>query len=75
MGICEGFLLGLFGRVLAELLGLFRLRHQARQDLPLWLRSPFHWTLTVMMILSGGGLVVVYLKSNIVTKSATRWAR
>ena len=56
---------GVFGGVFAELLGLFKLRHQAATTLPLWLRSPWYWTMTTLMILSGGGLVIVYVKSQI----------
>jgi hypothetical protein len=48
---------------LAELLGLFRLRHQAPDSFPEWLKSPFYWIITLLMILAGGLLVVVYLKS------------
>jgi hypothetical protein len=62
MGLLEGFLYGVFGGFLAELLGLFKLRHET-PDLPEWLTSPFYWIVTILMILAGGGLVVVYLKS------------
>lgn len=65
MGLLEGFIYGIFGGVLAELLGLFKLRHEAKESLPVWLKSLFYWVLTVFMILAGGGLVVIYLKSNI----------
>ncbi len=63
MGILEGFVYGVFGGFLAELLGLFKLRHQTPGSFPDWIRSRFYWTVTVLMILAGGGLVVVYLKS------------
>jgi len=63
MGMLEGFLYGIFGGFLAELLGLFRLRHQPPGSLPAWLKSPFYWIITLLMILAGGFLVVVYLKS------------
>jgi hypothetical protein len=61
----NGFLFGILGGFFAELLGLFRLRQQSRQDLPVWLKSPFYWLITILMIAAGGGLVVVYLKSGI----------
>ena len=63
MEIWEGFLWGVFGGFLAELLGLFKLRHHALATFPQWLKSPFYWFITTLMILAGGGLVVVYLKS------------
>ncbi len=63
MGLLEGFGWGVFGGFLAELLGLFKLRHEAPGTFPEWLKSPFYWGVTVVMILAGGGLVVAYLKS------------
>ena len=65
MDFFEGFLYGVFGGVLAQLLGLFKLRHSTRASLPDWLRSPFYWIVTGLMILCGGGLVVIYLRSNV----------
>ncbi len=70
MSPMEGFFLGVFGGILAELLGLFALRHEPPGTLPKWLRSRFYWTLTVLMILAGGGLVVVYLRSNVILTAA-----
>ena len=63
MGIIEGFLYGVFGGFLAELLGLFRLRHEVPGSFPTYIKSPFYWIVTSLMILAGGVLVVVYLKS------------
>ena len=63
MGLIEGFLYGVFGGGLAELLGLFRLRHEAPGAFPVWIKSIFYWIITALMILAGGGLVVVYIKS------------
>jgi hypothetical protein len=68
MGDFPGFLFGLFGGVLAELLGLFELRRHARKDLPKWLKSPFYWIITILMVLAGGGLVVAYIESDIAMK-------
>jgi hypothetical protein len=68
MGDLPGFLFGLFGGVLAELLALFELRRHARQDLPHWLKSPFYWIITILMVLAGGGLVVAYIESDIAIK-------
>ncbi len=61
----HGFLYGILGGFLAELFGLFKLRQQAPKDLPVWLKSPFYWVVTVAMIAAGGLLVTVYLKSGI----------
>ena len=63
MGMLEGFSYGVFGGFMAELLGLFKLRHEKPGSFPAWLRSPFYWIITLLMILAGGVLVVVYLKS------------
>ena len=65
MEAMNGFLFGILGGFLAELFGLFKLRQQAPQDLPVWLKSPFYWIITILMIAAGGVLVVVYLKSGI----------
>jgi hypothetical protein len=63
MSLIEGFLYGVFGGGLAELVGLFKLRHEASGGFPAWLKSIFYWIITGLMILGGGGLVVIYLKS------------
>ncbi len=65
MGVVEGFFYGLLGGLFSELLGLFRLRQQAVRTLPEFLRSGFYWLVTMGMLLAGGGLVVVYVKSGI----------
>jgi hypothetical protein len=65
MGLCEGFLWGTFGGFLAELLRIFKLRHLPSETRPLWLKSPFYWALTILMILAGGGLVIIYVKSGV----------
>ena len=65
MGLLEGFGLGVFGGVLAELLGLFKLRRESPETFPEWMKSVFYWSITVLMILAGGGLVVIYLRSGL----------
>jgi hypothetical protein len=65
MGLLEGFLYGLLGGLLSEVLGLFRLRQQKVETLPDWLKSWFYWATTVLMITAGGLLVVIYLRSGI----------
>ena len=64
MEIWEGFLYGVFGGVLSEVLGLFKLRHQEPENLPTYLKSGFYWLVTTLMSLMGGVLVVIYLRSN-----------
>jgi hypothetical protein len=61
----EGFLFGVVGGLFGEVLSLFNLRHQPVGLLPVWLKSPWYWAMTILMILSGGGLVVIYMKSSI----------
>lgn len=63
MQILEIFLWGIFGGFLAELAGLFEIRRSAPQDLPLWMKSLTYWIITCLMILSGGLLVVLYVRS------------
>jgi hypothetical protein len=65
MGLLEGFLYGLLGGLLSEVLGLFRLRQQAPETLPVWLKSWFYWATTLLMMAAGGGLVDIYLRSGI----------
>jgi hypothetical protein len=65
VSLVEGFLFGVLGGLFGEVLSLFKLRHQPASLLPIWIRSPWYWTMTVLMILSGGGLVVIYMKSSI----------
>ena len=65
MDITDGFMYGIAGGALAELFGLFKLRHEAPSAFPLWIKSWFYWLVTIAMMLAGGVLVVIYLKSNI----------
>lgn len=65
MGLLEGFLYGVIGGFLAEVLGLFRLRREDPSRLPIWIKSIFYWIVTLLMILSGGVLVGIYIKSNL----------
>lgn len=76
----EYFMYGVFGGLLAELLGLYKLRTQVSAAFPAYLRSmtyffawlysrkninPFYWVVTIGMILAGGGLVWLYHKSGL----------
>jgi hypothetical protein len=65
MTLLEGFLYGLLGGVLSEVLGLFRLRQQKIETLPEWLTSWFYWATTLSMVAAGGLLVLIYLRSGI----------
>ena len=65
MGLLEGFAWGIAGGVFAELLGWFKLRHQAPEDLPIQMRTAHYWIVTAGMILSGGLLVTAYLRSDV----------
>lgn len=63
MGELEGFGFGIFGGFLAELLGWFRLRHATPASVREWPRLWTYWVPTILMILAGGGIVLVYTKS------------
>jgi hypothetical protein len=51
------FLFGIIGGALGELLKWYALRESP--NLPAYLRSPFYWVITVLMVLAGGVLVLV----------------
>ena len=61
----EYFMYGILGGFLAELLGLYKLRTLAPVAFPSYLKSIFYWIVTVGMILAGGILVWVYVKSGL----------
>lgn len=63
--MCSIFLYGVLGGIFSELLGLFKLRHKAPDHFPEWLRSPFYWIITFIMIIVGGVLTVIYSKAGI----------
>lgn len=65
MGILEGFLYGIAGGFAAKFLGLWKLRHQATHEIPAWLKRPFYWVMTIVMIVIGGGSVALYVASNV----------
>lgn len=65
MGILEGFMYGILGGLLAELVGLFNLRKQAPGQFPSWLKSPFYWGVTAAMTGAGGVLVIIYLRTHL----------
>jgi hypothetical protein len=63
MTVLWGFAYGVFGGVVSEIVGLYKFRRFKK--LPNWLKSRSYWIITILMILSGGGLVCIYLQSNI----------
>lgn len=63
IGVLHGFAYGVLGGALGELLGLFRMRKDLAAEFPVYLKSGWYWSITLLMILAGGVLVVVYLKS------------
>lgn len=65
MGPIEGFWWGALGGFFAELLGWFKLRHEAPANLPVWFRTLYYWACTLGMILAGGVLVIAYLRSDV----------
>ena len=65
MPMSDGFWLGVLGGLLAELFSVSRLRYRARNELPLWITSPWYWIITALLIVSGGVLVSVYLGSGV----------
>lgn len=56
---------GVVGGFLAELFGLWKLRHELKESLPPYLKSWFYWIMTVLMIGSGGIMALVYVKSGV----------
>ena len=57
-GILSVFLCGVFGGFLGELLKWYNLR--TSKNLPIYLKSAFYWIITILIIISGGGLTVLY---------------
>ena len=58
------FLLGVAGGFVAEFLGLFKLRHAAPEQWPKYLKTPIYWMISIVMMLVGGGLVILYIVSD-----------
>jgi len=63
--IPQEFWYGVLGGFLAELFGIWKLRHELREKLPPYLRSWFYWLMTLLMIASGGCVALVYVKSGV----------
>lgn len=65
MGLLEGFLWGLAGGALAELLGWFKLRHQAPEQLPVWMGTIYYWGMYRLDDRRWWSLGIAYLRSEI----------
>lgn len=63
--LLHGFLFGIGGGFLAELVGLYKLRRETKSNFPKYYSSPIYWVITLAMILTGGGLVILYIENNI----------
>ena len=63
MGLVEGALFGAVGGSLVELYGLYQLRRRSKSQRPAWLKSPFYWLVTILMIVVGAGVVALYVHS------------
>lgn len=57
-GILFVFLVGCLGGLLGEAIKWFQLRESA--NLPAYVRSPFYWFITFLMIVLGGLLATLY---------------
>lgn len=57
-GFVSIFTLGVFGGFLGESIKWYRIRE--RRTLPHYLKSPFYWSVTLIVILSGGVLAALY---------------
>ena len=58
------FLLGVAGGFVAEFLGLFKLRREAPERWPKYLKTPIYWIISIVMMVVGGGLVILYISSD-----------
>jgi hypothetical protein len=67
MTLTEAFFYGVLGGTLIEVVSiynLFRYRHRDHVP-PAWVRSPFYWVITLIMILSSGGITAAYVSSEV----------
>ena len=65
MTLVQLFWLGALGGFFTELLGHYKMREMAPDAFPKYLKSPYYWVVTVLMVLSGGGLAAIYAASKI----------
>ena len=57
-GFLPVFLFGAFGGIIGELMRWYRLRE--KRIPPYYLKSPFYWIITFLIIISGGILATLY---------------
>ncbi|WP_010322162.1 hypothetical protein [Marinobacterium stanieri] len=60
MTTVETFLFGVAGGVLPEFYVFYTLRHTWLKEKPSWVKSPFYWLMTFVMVLLGGGTAALY---------------
>jgi hypothetical protein len=65
MTLTQLFWLGVLGGVFTELLGHYKMRETAPEAFPKYLKSPYYWIVTVLMVFAGGGLTAIYAASKI----------
>ena len=65
MTLTQLFWFGALGGFFTELLGHYKMRETAPDAFPKYLKSPYYWVVTVLMVLSGGGLAAIYAVSKI----------
>ncbi len=61
MDLVGAIAFGCVGGVLTEVYALYHLRKRSKSQRPAWLKSPFYWGTTMVMIVLGGGTVWLYL--------------
>lgn len=67
MGYWEVFTFGCVGGVAAEILKWWKIRDELeRKRLPNWSKSIPYWIVTSLMIILGGGVVIIYVRSGAV---------
>ncbi|MFN3703546.1 MAG: hypothetical protein ACK4SG_08730 [Thermomonas sp.] len=59
----EGFFWGLLGGTLPEFYALYNIREDFHKKKPRWIKSWFYWIVTLVMVLLGGAVVLLYLTS------------
>lgn len=65
MNLWEGFGLGIAGGLTTEFHAIYRYRKHARRRRPTWILSPFYWLSTLPIVTAGGGVVWLYLASDV----------
>lgn len=63
MNPVEGFLYGIFGGTLNEIVGVYKYRRFPQ--LPEWFSTRRYWVSTTLMVLVGGSLVLLYIRSKV----------